>query len=304
MQERELQDYAHLHFLVMVWGFTAILGLLISIPAVEIVFFRTILSMAGLLVFLLATKRNILIGFTPALKMFLTGFLIGAHWILFFGSARVANASICLAGLATTSFWTSLIEPAVVKRKVRWYEIFLGIVVIAGLYVVFHFEFDHALGLTMAVLSAVAAALFTVINGRLVVNHNHYTITFYEMAGAFAATALFLPAYSAFFTGGKINLSPTALDWIYLAILAWICTVYAYSASVELMKRLSAFAISITVNLEPVYGIILAVLVFGEKEKMNFEFYVGALAIFAAALSYPLISKWRRNKTVNVEPLR
>lgn len=304
MQDRELKDYAHLHFLVVVWGFTAILGLLISIPAVEIVFFRTALSIAGLWILLLATRKKILIGFSPALKMFLTGFLIGGHWILFFASARVANASICLAGLATTSFWTSLIEPAIMKRKVLWYEIFLGVLVISGLYVVFHFEFDHALGLAMAVLSAVAAALFTVINGRLIVKNHHYTITFYEMAGAFVATILFLPFYTAFFSDGIVNLTPSATDWIYLAILAWVCTVYAYSASVELMKRLSAFAISITVNLEPVYGIVLAVLFFGEKEKMNLEFYVGTLVILSAALSYPMIRKRHRKRALKMEALR
>lgn len=304
MLEREFKDYAHLHFLVVVWGFTAIIGLLISIPAVEIVFFRTGLSMAGLLILLLATRKKILIGFWPALKMFFTGFLIAGHWILFFASARVSNASICLAGLATTSFWTSLLEPAIMKRKVRWYEIFLGVMVISGLYVVFHFEFDHALGLAMAVLSAVAAALFTVINGRFVAKNNHYTITFYEMGGAFVATLLFFPVYTTFFSGGQLVLQPKLMDWFYLVILAWICTVYAYSASVELMKRLSAFAISITVNLEPVYGIVLAVLVFGEKEKMNLEFYIGTLVILASVLSYPLINKYYRKRSLRIEVLR
>lgn len=304
MQEGDFKDYALLHFLVVIWGFTAILGVLITIPTVEVVLFRTLLSFVGLGAVMLFTGRKISVGKTEALKIMLTGFLIAAHWIFFFTSARISTVSVCLAGLATTSFWTSVFEPIAMKRRFRWYELFFGLIVLSGLYIVLKFEFDHALGLLLGIFAAITSALFTVINGLLIRDHHHYAITFYEMAGAFIATVLFLPIYMYMFSGGTINLSPRFMDWIYLLILSWICTVYAYSAAVELMKRLSAFAISITVNLEPVYGILLAVIFFGQREKMNFEFYLGTSVILIAVVFYPFINKFYRKREIKLQELQ
>jgi len=300
----QTKDYIKLHFIVWIWGFTAILGLLISIPSVEIVFYRTLLAFIALGLLLHFRKRNFSLGHNEILKILSTGVLIAAHWILFFAAARVSTASVCLAGMATCSLWTSFIEPAFNKRRINMVEVLLGLVVIVGLYVIFRFEFDHALGLTMAVLSAFLSALFTVINGQFIKKHNPFMITFYEMIGACLGTALFFPIYMAYFSDGALNLSPTPLDWLYLAILAGVCTVYAYSISVELMKRISAFVINLTVNLEPVYGIILAVLIFGEKEQMASGFYVGTLIILSAVLSYPLINRYRKRKAMQVDHLR
>jgi drug/metabolite transporter (DMT)-like permease len=299
-----LKDYLHLHFIVWIWGFTAILGLLITIPAVEIVFFRTLIAFLFLGVVLFIRKKIPRISFHLILQMILTGMLIAAHWILFFASARVSTASVCLAGIATCSFWTSLLEPLLFNRSIRWYEIFLGLIVVIGLYVIFHFEFEHALGLSMAVLSAIIAALFTVINAKITHRHSHHVITFYEMIGAWLFTVLFLPIYSMYFTSGKIDLSPTWADFGYLAILAIICTVYAYSVSVEMMKRISAFTINLTVNMEPVYGIILAVIFFGENEKMGAGFYLGTLIILSAVLSYPLLNRIMKRRALKVDNLR
>ncbi|MGK7393025.1 MAG: DMT family transporter [Candidatus Cyclobacteriaceae bacterium M3_2C_046] len=301
----EQKDFFHLHFLVFLWGFTAILGLLITIPAVEIVFYRTLLAFLGLAILLKFNHLSFRLPFSAILKIFATGLIIAAHWILFFAAARVATASVCLAGLATTSFWTSILEPLMTNRKIKWYELSLGLLVIVGLYIIFRFEFNHALGLVMALGSALLAALFTVINGKFIRRFHHHTITFYEMIGAFTATALFLPVYKRLLTpDGIINLTPTGMDWFYLAILAFVCTVYAYSASVELMQRISAFAINLTVNLEPVYGIILAVIIFGEKEKMDPGFYLGTFIILLAVLSYPVINRINRRRALKVDNLR
>jgi len=297
-------EYLKLHFIVWIWGFTAILGLLITIPAVEIVFYRTLFAFIALGFVLYIGKKNFLLGQKEVIKILSTGLLISAHWILFFAAARVSTASVCLAGMATCSLWTSFIEPALNKRKINIIEVLLGVVVIVGLYVIFRFEFDHALGLTMAVASAALSALFTVINGKFIKKHNPYMITFYEMLGACIGTALFFPVYTAYFSGGELNLLPLGLDWVYLLILSIVCTVYAYSISVEIMRSLSAFVINLTVNLEPVYGIILAVIIFGEKEKMAPGFYVGTLIILAAVICYPLINRYRRRKAMQVDHLR
>lgn len=300
----QTKDYLKLHFIVWIWGFTAILGLLITIPAVEIVFYRTLFAFIALGIMLHIQEKNFSLGHKEILKIFSTGFLIAAHWILFFAAARVSTASVCLAGMATCSLWTSFLEPAFNRRKINMVEVFLGLVVILGLYVIFRFEFDHALGLTMAVLSAFLSALFTVINGKLIKSHDHYMITFYEMIGACLGTALFFPIYVTYFSDGSLNLVPVGMDWLYLAILSLVCTVYAYSLSVELMKRLSAFVINLTVNLEPVYGIILAVLIFGEKEKMAGGFYLGTAIILAAVICYPLINRYRRRRAMQVDHFR
>jgi drug/metabolite transporter (DMT)-like permease len=143
------KDHAHLHLIVLIWGFTAILGLLITIPAVELVFYRTLIA----------------------------GCLISAHWMLFFGATRVANASVCLAGMATSSLWTSILEPLMGRKRIRPLEIGIGCVVFAGLYTIFHFEFNHALGMVMAVGSAMLAALFSVLNSRFSQRQNAFVIT-------------------------------------------------------------------------------------------------------------------------------
>jgi drug/metabolite transporter (DMT)-like permease len=168
----------------------------------------------------------------------------------------------------------------------------LGGLTLVGLCVIFQFEFKYAWGLILGIVSAFLGALFTVLNAKWTHNYDHYAITFYEMIGAFAGIALFFPWYSHQMQG--LQLIPTTSDWIYLLILALVCTVYAYSISVELMKRISAFAINLTVNLEPVYGIILAVIIFGDKERMTSGFYLGTAIILLAVLAHPVIRRWEQ----------
>ena len=195
-----VKDYLWLHFVVLIWGFTAILGLLISLPAVEIVFYRTLLASIGLLLFLKFRRRPLKVSGSALTNFLLTGGLIGAHWILFFWAAQVSTASVCLAGLATCSLWTALIEPLVNRQPVKWYEVMLGLIVVLGLVVIFKFESGYALGLLLAVLSALLSACFTVINGKLTKSHSPFVITFYEMIGAFLLTSAFMPFYAYWFT--------------------------------------------------------------------------------------------------------
>lgn len=297
LENSTIKDYLMLHFIVVIWGFTAILGLLISIPSVEIVFYRTLMASGFLGLVFSAKKHKIRLSGPELAKVIGTGFLISLHWILFFWAARVSTASVCLAGMATTSLWTAFIEPMVNKSKVKWFEILLGLMVISGLYVVFSFEGGYWMGLTMAVASALIAAIFTVINGRLTKRHSPYVLTFYEMLGACIFSVLFMPFYSTFFTDGQgLQLIPQGWDWFWLFLLGGVCTVYAFSVSVELMRRLTAFAINLTVNLEPVYGIVLAVLIFGEKEQMTPGFYLGTLIILISVLLYPVFNYFNRRR--------
>ena len=293
-----------LHFIVLIWGFTAILGLLIEIPPVEVVFFRTLISAVGLFVLLKIRRRKLQIHSTRQLWVIVgTGALIAAQWILFFLSARISNASVCLAGMATCSLWTSLIEPLSQGRRIKGFEVALSVIAFIGIGIIFNVEFDYLAGLLTAVLSAFISAVFTVINGKLSKQYNPYVITYYEMIGACLSILLFFPIYQAFFTDQIVWL-PSSMDWIYLIALALFCTVYAYSVSVELMKRLSAFSINLVVNLEPVYGIILALIIFGKSEEMSGGFYLGTGLILTSVLIYPLLTRRYKKKALATDILR
>ena len=298
----ETKDYLQLHFIVLLWGFSAILGLLISIPAVELVFYRTLLAFLGLLVLLLVLKVNVVLDTVTIFKLILTGFIFAGHWILFFAAARQSNVSVTLVGMSTVTLWTAFLEPVTMKRRVRWFEVILGLVMVGGIYLIFEADLTYRKGLLMAMGSALFAALFTVINSRFVKTNHPYVINCWEMLGATIATVLFFPVYLKYLSAdGILHLQATSMDWFYILVLAFMCTVYAYSASIQLMKRLSAYTINLVINLEPVYGIILAILIFGDSEKMTPTFYLGAVIIVLAVLCYPLMNKWSNRKAMETD---
>ncbi|PJJ58914.1 DMT family transporter [Hymenobacter chitinivorans] len=292
-----LKDYLRLHFIVLLWGFTAILGKLISVPPVELVFWRTLLASAGLGVLLTVRKQDWRLPLAQALRLLAVGALVAVHWITFFLAARLSSVSVCLAGLATLALWTSLLEPLLLWRRVRAYEVGLGLLTMVGLYLVSQAELDQLLGLGVAIISAGLSALFSVLNSKLVKQHTPLKLTFYEMAGACLSIGFFFPIYSRYYTeGAGLQLALKPLDWLWLLLLAGVCTVYAFSSSVELMKRLSAFVINLTINLEPVYGIILAVLIFGAREKMSTGFYLGTVVILFSVLIHPVLDQWNQRR--------
>ncbi|GAB2775448.1 drug/metabolite transporter (DMT)-like permease [Hymenobacter luteus] len=298
-----LKDYLRLHFIVLLWGFTAILGKLISLPPVELVFWRTLLAATGLAGLLLVRRQPWQIPAGEALRLLGIGALVATHWITFFLSARLSSVSVSLAGMATLALWTSLLEPLLLWRRVRPYEVGLGLLTMVGLYLVSQAELDQLPGLLVAVVSAGLSALFSVFNSKLVQRHPPLRLTLYEMAGACLSIALFLPIYGRYFTEGRgVQLALSGFDWLWLLVLAGVCTVYAFSTSVELMKRISAFVVNLTINLEPVYGIILAVLMytfhipgFGQ-EKLSTKFYMGTVLILLSVLIHPVIDQWNRRR--------
>ncbi|MDN5200484.1 DMT family transporter [Fulvivirgaceae bacterium BMA10] len=298
------KDYLQLHFIVLIWGFTAILGKLVTVPAVELVFYRTLFASITLGFLLYYRKRNVALDLSELLRILGIGALIGLHWILFFAAARVSTVSVCLAGMATTTLWTSILEPIMTKKRIQLFEVLIGLVIILGLYVIFRFEFNHFLGLSMAVGAAFLAAMFSILNSQMTKRQsNPYIITFYEMIGAFLCTAIFLPLYLQFFSiDGQIHLEMNNMDVLYIVILATVCTVIPFSVSVELMKRISAYTVNLTINLEPIYGIILAVIIFKDKEKMSGGFYLGTLIILMSVLIYPLINRYYQRK-VNIRDI-
>ncbi|WP_288425839.1 DMT family transporter [uncultured Spirosoma sp.] len=296
MTKATTTDYFQLHFIVLIWGFTAILGKLLQpLDASAVVLFRTGLATIGLLAVLRFRKQSLAIAHTDRWKLLATGGIIALHWVLFFLAARLANVSVCLAGMATSSLWASVLEPIVLRRRVRLIEVILGGVVMSGLYLIFRFEFDKVAGLAVAVFSAMLSSLFTIINSRFAQRYESLVISAYEMAGAtvgalglWLTVRYVLPADPAQVTQ---FVPETAAQWLWLGILSMVCTVYAYSVGVGLLRKFSPYMAILTVNLEPVYGILLAVLIFGDTERMTAGFYLGTLVILLAVLSYPFLDR-------------
>lgn len=299
METASVRDFLKLHFIVFLWGFTAILGNEMSIDSTNVVLYRT--GLAAIVLAVVMRFKDKTFKFPPLgiFYLFLTGLVVAAHWVTFFEAARVSTVSVCLAGMATTTFWTSLVEPLFKRQKIQAFQVMLGLVVIFGLYLIFKFEFTHALGLTLAIISAFLSAVFSVLNSKFTHKYPPYGITFYEMSAAAIGLLIFIPIYKTSILGETTFYQvPTGRDWLLLALLSGVCTVYAFSASVELMKRISAFVVNLTINLEPVYGIILALIIYGEEEKMSGGFYYGTLVIIGAVLSYPVVKRVQRRRQI------
>lgn len=283
-----------LHLIVLIFGFTAILGKLITIESDLLVWFRMGIATLVLAAYIAFTKASLKMKKGGIWKTVLTGFVIAAHWIFFFEAINQSNVSITLAAISSTSLFTSLLEPIVFKRKLLWYEVILGGAAIVGLYFIFKFELDNKLGLILGLISAALAATFTVINGTLIKQYDSQKISLYELGGGFLAVTAYLIFFKGFPAMSELALSSS--DWMYILILAVVCTAFAFVVSVEVMKELTPFTVSLTINLEPVYGIILAIIIFGADEKMSTGFYAGALIILSTLFANVLIKKWLKKK--------
>ncbi len=296
---RTTRDYLNLHFIVLLWGFTAIFGKLISLPPVELVFYRTLLAAAGLALVLWSLKKPFRVAKRKDFFLLLfIGFLISIHWILFFLAARLSNVSVCLVGMATASIWTVFIEPFATRQRIKGVDILVGLLGFGGILVILHEDFDYGLGFGVAVASAFLSAVFMVMNATLSKRNDHFTIMFWEMGAACVATLMFFPIYSEWVVERPVIMSIHGVEWIYLILLSVVCTVYAFSMSVELMRRLTPFAINLTVNLEPVYGMLMALLIFGSSEAMGPRFYIGTSIILLSVVIYPPINRLRNRRMI------
>ena len=282
MQNAKLKNTLHLHLLVFIAGFTAILGELITIEAISLVWYRMLIAGILMYLYLRFTRISTKISLKVIFKFLIAGVIIALHWITFFASIKAANISIALAMFSTGAFFAALIEPFFFNRKIIWYEILFGIVVVFGVYLIIDSEIKYLKGILLGISSAFFSSLFAVINGRFVENYRASVISFYEFIGG----VLFISSYLFFaeigFSYDFFMLNST--DWIYLLILASICTAYAFIGSVHVMKLISPYTVVLTYNLEPIYGIILAILFFGESEIMSANFYYGAILILLTVL--------------------
>lgn len=289
-----------LHLTVVIWGFTGILGALISIAAIHLVWYRVLIAFLSLFFYFKLTKQSIKITRNSFLKFIFTGGLVGLHWILFFQSIKLSNVSVTLVCMSSLTLFTALLEPLFNKRKVEYLELLIGLFIIIGIYLIFKFESKYVIGIILGLLCAFCGSVFTIINEKLIKQSKATTISFYEMLGAWLWISLYLFLSGSFTNEMLLNRS----DLIYLLILGTICTSAAYVAGISVMKELSAFRVALITNLEPVYGIILALLFFKQEEKMSIGFYAGALIVLGAVFLYPIFkSKIERRKLKKHLPL-
>lgn len=293
MPSDKLKSYFHLHFIVFIWGFTAVLGKLISLDALPLVWYRMLIAVS--IIFLYIKIRNISLNVSKRLLFgfLFSGLVIAMHWFTFFQAIKVSNISVTLACLSTGALFASVLEPIFYGKKIVLYEVFFGLLVVVGLGIIFKVEGNYVEGILLALTSAFLSAVFSVINGKFAKYNDAAVITFYELLGGVGFFSVYL-LFSGSFTADFFRISLSDLAW--LLVLGSICTAYAFLASVKVMKFLTPYTVMLTINLEPIYGIILGILVFSESEKMSPEFYIGASIILATVILNGIIKNYKKVK--------
>lgn len=294
MPNAKLKNYLHLHFLVFIAGFTAILGELISIGSTALVWYRMLIAGILMFVYIKLIRLKIKVDAKTKLKFFGAGIIIALHWITFFEAINQSNVSITLAMFSTGAFFASFIEPLIYKRRIIWYEIIFGIIVIIGVFLITQSEIKYINGIILGISSALFSTLFAVINGRFIEAHQATVISFYEFISGVAFLTLFIVLFQDGFSTEFFTLSNN--DWIYLFILASVCTAYAFIGSVDVMRHISPYTVILTYNLEPIYGISLALLLFPETEIMSTQFYYGAILILITVLMDAFLKNYKQKK--------
>lgn len=282
MLKDKTKHYLHLHFLVFIAGFTAIIGKAISIGSVELVWYRMGIASILMFVYIKLAKVSLLVSTKSFFKLAAAGIVIALHWITFFESINVSNASITLAMFSSGAFFASLIEPLIYKRKIIWYEILFGLLVILGVFIITQSEFHYLKGIVLGIISAFLSSLFAVLNGHFLKEHSAAKISFYEFISGVIFITLFIALFKNGFSQDFFTLSQK--DIILLIIIASVCTAYAFIASTEVMRYISPYTVVLSYNMEPVYGIVLAILFFPESEKMSSTFYYGAAIIISVVM--------------------
>lgn len=292
----KLKNQLHLHILVFIAGFTAILGELITIQAVPLVWFRMTMAGVLMLIFIKIKKVPINVPFKVKIRFFLAGIIIALHWITFFAAIKASNISVTLAMFSTGAFFASLLEPLIYKRKIIKYEILFGMIVMVGVIMIMQIKGEYFHGIILGIISAFLSSLFAVFNGKFAQYYDASTISFYEfISGVLFISIFILFDFDQGFSLSFFNISFS--DFIYLFILSSICTAYAFIASVHVMKHITAYSVVLTYNLEPIYGIVLAIIIFPSKEKMPLAFYIGCFLIISTVFFNAIIKN--KNTKIN-----
>lgn len=290
--------FIQLHIAVFLAGFTGILGRLITLNEGMLVWYRLLLTAVTMWLLFGLFKKIQKIPVRDIIKISGVGFIAAMHWVTFYGAIKYSNVSIALVCFSSISFFTALFEPLILKKKINWVELLLGLVTLSGIYIIFHFDTQFKTGIAIGLVSAILAALFPIYNRGFLKRINVETMLTWQQTGGFITLSLLLPFYLYWFP--VKNFLPGWENFGWLLVLAWFCSVWAFRLSASALKRLSAFTVSLTYNLEPVYGILLAFMVYKENKFLSNEFYIGFVIIAIALLIHLfLLVKVERKLTVN-----
>jgi drug/metabolite transporter (DMT)-like permease len=294
MLSKRVKSVLHFHFIVFIFGFTSILGVLIDKDAVSLVWYRMLIASIFLTVFLFfIKKKKFKFNFNLLYKLIGAGFLIAAHWLSFFHAIKMVGVSPTLAMLSSGALITAVLEPVFYKRKILFSEILFGAIAMIGMFVIFKTSPEDLMGMFVALVSMILAVFFTLINGVLIKENSSVIITHGEMVIGMGFISLYV-LFSGGFDTSFFTITPS--DFSYLIVLGSVCTAYAITFSIELMKQLNPFTIMLVINMEPIYGILLALLIFGDGELMSSGFYIGLSIILFAIILNSIVKGYQNKK--------
>ena len=293
MRDNRGKNILQLHFIVFIFGFTSVLGALISISALPLTIYRMGIASLFLALFIFFYDINKFKLKKPiVIKILICGVIIALHWITFFYAIKISNVSITVSMMSSAAFLTSLIEPLFFKKKFLLYELILGILSLFGVFIIFNAELKYIDGLIVALISSILVSVFTLLNSRIVINNSSITISFYELFVGFLFSLLY---YYLFFDTSLFLKKINNQDFMLLVILGIVCTSYAFTKSVDLIKYLKPFTIMMIINMEPVYAILISLLIFGESEYLSINFYIGFVIILITVIINGIF-KYKKNK--------
>ena len=282
MRRDSYKSLIHLHFLIFLWGFTSIFGVLITLDPILIVWFRLLIAAILIFVFLFFIyKDSLRLSNSSFFNFFTGGLLISIHWYLFFYSIKISSISLTLSILSTASLMTSFLEPIFYKRPFRIHELVFGLIAVVGLVLIFGIQYENYFAILISLICTLLSVLFSILNGYLIKNHSSFQISFYEILFGLIITSFIILFSDIQF---PLLISIKFTDWIYIFILGSLCTAYAFVASTYILKFISPYTMMMSLNLEPIYGIIFSLIIFGEKEYMSIQFYIGAGIIFLGVI--------------------
>jgi drug/metabolite transporter (DMT)-like permease len=270
--------FLQLHAAIFLAGFTGVLGRLIELNEALLVWYRMMFAAVALLILFFTTKKIFKTNMFDAFSLIGIGGIIALHWVTFYGSIKYANVSVSLVCFSAIGFFSAILDPIISKRKFEWMEMLLGCMVIIGIYLMFHFDPRFRTGILFGIISSLLAAVFPILNKKMMQKQQPETITLYEMFGGFLILTALLPFYLMYCPSQQIL--PTIPDFLWLLVLSLFCTVLAFNLSVRSLSKISPFTVNLSFNLEPVYGIALAFLFFKEYKEVGLSFYIGIAIIF------------------------
>ena len=289
--------FVFLHLSVLLAGFTGVFGRLIEMNAALLTWYRLLFSAIIIVVLMKLLGKLPRLKAPDILRISFAGFLLGVHWVFFYASIKYANISVGVVCFSLTSFFTAVIDPVMNRRKYETSELVLSGITLAGIALIFGFDPTYRFGIMLGVISSLIVAFYTILNKRLTLRFDSETITTYNMIGGFVGISLVLPVF--LFIAPGASLVPSMMDLVYLLILAGFCTVLLYLLVTEAMQKISAFTVNLSFSLEPLYSIVLAIIIFHENTELSAAFYVGlALIVLSVVLQMYRVLQQRRNISV------